>query len=295
MKKILLYLVFALSVLTGFSQKTDFSFKVLISKGVVQNNDGKGWSPLTSGAKVGKGSKIKVSNGSYVGLMHSSGKTLELKKGGTYVVENLEEKLKSGKTDFTSKYAAFVLSNMKGEESKERYNVTGSVSRGSETILINAPEKFKILQSQPFEISWQGDSSKQYVVEVLNLFDESFWKAEVDGVETVVDLNFLHLSYFSDYIIRVTEKGKKENTDQHVFNLVPMEEEGPITIEMVHIHSTMDRESPLEFLKYAAFFDDKGLSLYALSCLRKAESLSDDHREITLLKNRYINNMSLQK
>jgi len=277
-----------MSILSVFGQDTAYTFKVLASKGVVQGNDGNGWVLLKSGSKILLDSKIKLSSGSYVGLMHSSGKTLELKTDGTYVSSNLEEKLQGSKSSFSSKYASFVLNNMEKQDSKSNSNVTGSVSRGLGDVKLILPGKFKVLHSKPFEISWTGEKSKLYKVEVLNLFDETFWMAEAFGTETVVDINFMLLSYFSDYIIRVTEKGNPKNSSQSTFSLISMEKEGPISIEMDQIESTMDVTSPLEFLKFAYFFDQNGLPIYAMSCLKRAEKISPDHGEITLMRQRYV-------
>ena len=83
--------ILMVSAILGMSQ--GYTFKVLASKGVTQVDNGSGWTVLKTGTKLNKDSKVKIANGSYVGLMHSSGKTMELKSAGTYSVENLSGKL----------------------------------------------------------------------------------------------------------------------------------------------------------------------------------------------------------
>ena len=59
-----------------------YTFKVLANKGENKVKSGADWKALKTGASLVDTDELEVSDNAYLGLVHSSGKTLELKSAG---------------------------------------------------------------------------------------------------------------------------------------------------------------------------------------------------------------------
>src|SRR5687768_7031792 len=109
--KLTLVLIFSLMAIFAVAQtKKDYSFKVLANKGGNEVKSGETWLPVKTGATLKGTDELKVSDNSYVGLVHASGKPMELKQAGTYKISALEEKVGTG-TSVLNKYTDFILSS----------------------------------------------------------------------------------------------------------------------------------------------------------------------------------------
>ena len=119
--------LFLLVASSAFAQ--DYAFKVLANKGSNEVKAGADWSPLKTGATLRSGDELKLSENAYLGLVHSSGKPLELKLAGSYKVAELAAKMGGG-TGVLNKYTDFILSSNSAEAKKNRLSATGAVDRG---------------------------------------------------------------------------------------------------------------------------------------------------------------------
>ncbi|HKZ37794.1 MAG TPA: hypothetical protein VJ184_09100, partial [Chryseolinea sp.] len=122
MKTRTLTLFFAL--VTSFTIAQDYAFKVLANKGANEVKSGNDWLPIKTGASLKSGDELKLSDNSYMGLVHATGKPLELKVAGSYKVSDLSSKM-SGGTSVINKYTDFILSSNSPEAKKNRLSATG--------------------------------------------------------------------------------------------------------------------------------------------------------------------------
>lgn len=284
-KSALILSILTLCASLGFAQ--GYTFKVLASKGVTQVDNGSGWEVLKTGTKLDENSKVKVAQGSYVGLMHSSGKTMELKTAGTYSVENLSGKLNNSQSSFTSKYASFVMNKMTVDENGQSYNTTGSVSRGSEELLVYAPKHLKLFKTVPFSIAWEGENN-EYIVSVVTLFNETLWSKEVVGKSLEINLSNVKVVQGTNYLIRVALKEDEAKHEDKPFILIDENREKAIASELTKVATEIDQKSPLDQLTMASFYEEQGLTIYALSSLTKAVELVPEVEDFTLLRNHYF-------
>lgn len=285
-KSALILSIFMICATLGMSQS--YTFKVLASKGVTQVDNGSGWTALKTGTKLTKNSKVKVSNGSYVGLMHSSGKTMELKSEGTYSVSNLSGKLNNSKSSFTSKYASFVMNKMNAGEGGQSYSTTGSVSRGKE-IEVLAPEKdSKLLKSVPFKFAWNGEDDKGYKVSVLTLFNEELWTETVKSNSVNLDFSGLKLEEGKHYLISVVPLSKPDDFKNTPFSLVDASKESAVREELTGISGEISEDSPMDQLTMASFYAEQGLRIYVLSSLSKACELAPEVEDFKTLRLQYF-------
>ena len=96
------------------------------------------------------GDELKIPQDAYLGLVHTSGKTIELKSPEQFNVDELAASIKL-KSTVASKYADFVLNKMSEDKSsmKDKLVVTGAVSRASEgfSIKVQMPLFVEVLRS----------------------------------------------------------------------------------------------------------------------------------------------------
>ncbi len=290
---ILSILIFCVSVV--YAQ--DYTFKVLASKGVAQVDNGSGWELLKSGSKLTKKNKIKVSQGSYVGLMHTSGKTLELKSPGTYEVENLSGKLNNSQSSFTSKYASFVLNQPSAEEVAQNPNVTGSVSRGSE-IVVRAPKHIDMYKEIPAMITWDDKlEGETYVVTITSLFNKNILEVETKDKFYELDLSGLDLEDEA-YLFKVQLKSDGGTYGERALKVIDntkKDDKGALVKEFSELKKEIDPTSPLDQLTLASYFEEKGLTIYALSSLSKATELAPEVEDFEILRNHYFYTNALNK
>lgn len=131
LKKLLLTLFLACFSLG--MQAQNFTFKVMASNGVITSKISK--KRLWAGSELNKTETIVVPTGGYVGLMHKSGRTVEIKQAGNYKVTDLDAKIGVAGT-LSNKYATFVAGEMTkadkidiNQNHRKYSSITGSVSR----------------------------------------------------------------------------------------------------------------------------------------------------------------------
>src|SRR4051812_31128120 len=100
---------FVVSFSTAFGQG-DYAFKVLANKGTNEVKSGNTWVAVKTGAALKKEDELKLAENSYVGLVSSGGKPLELKASGSYKVAELLNQVGNG-ASVLNKYTDFLLSS----------------------------------------------------------------------------------------------------------------------------------------------------------------------------------------
>lgn len=280
MKK--LSLLFGILLVAFLTNAQNHVFSVLANKGVNTVQKGTAWTTIVTGAKVYKGNKIKIVAGGYAGLMHKSGKTIELKTPGTYDIATLESRLSSSSSSYAEKYAKFAL-NMDNEDySKYNYNVTGSVERaiaGNFSLL--STEEIKFIQEIPFSVTWMSDADEAQTVELrmTTLFSETVYSTETSGNTASVDLKGLELNQDPNtYIINLFDPETDEQVIGKGIKCTPLNADTAKTVltEYNNLKKELDENSPLDNMVLAGFFQEKNLDIYAASHLYKASQLAPE-------------------
>ena len=275
MKKLILLTQFTLFIFLTNAQ--DYVFSVLANKGSNSIQQGTRWNNLSTGFKVYQGNKIKISEGGYAGLMHKSGKTVELKTAGEYDIMTLETKLHTKTSNYAEKYAKFAMNsteNIQGNANYD-YNVTGSVERGIDDYFILAKDEIKMIKSLPLTISWMTEIDEDVEVRVITLFGETLYKVKTENQSATIDLSdiadegkmFLVNIYDIESGEALLEKGKR-------INMIMGKEAKPIKEEYALLKKELDENSAMDQLIFASFFSEKGLENYTASHLHKASMLA---------------------
>ncbi len=297
-------LIITLFSLNAFGQST--LFKVITSQGDIKVTSNGQTSAISSGQRLNSGSQVAVGSNSYLGLIHISGSTMEVKQAGNYDVTELAKKFTTEQSSFTGKYADYVVSRMtSSEESAKNYNYTGAVKRdiaGAKEIILWAPSEstenvVNILQTIPVQLNWsEVEGINSYVVRVKT-FDESktLYSQITTSNSLTVDLSKLEPTTDTPYFIEVSANGSSSKVVQSKkpFYLLDNASSDAITQNLDKIKSKVDTESAIGNLIIASFYEENGFTMYAISSYQKAVQLEPNVSEYKEVRNIYFNNHQL--
>lgn len=280
MKTRLLTLIFALSALTSSLFAQDYTFKVLANKGSNEVKSGDTWQPLRTGASLRESDEIKLADNAYIGLVHASGKPLEVKKAGNYTVKKLAQDMKAGST-VLNKYTDFILSSNSAEAKKNRLSATGAVHRATETASLNLifPDKNKSdVFNNTAVVSWtDAKAAGPYVVSILNLFEEEIMKMETSANSVTVDLADPKLANEPNLLVEVSSKNdKKIASKQYMIKKLGAVEKENIKKSLGEIMGEVTEPTALNKLLLAGFYEEKNLIIDAIASYEEAIKLAPD-------------------
>jgi hypothetical protein len=268
------------------AQSQGYEFRVLANKG--QNSikaANQEWLPVKTGAKLNKGDEISVSPNGYIGLVHSSGKTIELKTPKTYTVSDLVSKINANSSTITNKYASFVLSQMTKEEgedvganTKKNNKATGAVERGKPgEITLYAPNNVNVFGPMSI-LRWEqylpGD---EYLVTVKNIFDDQVMSVPTTDSMITLDFNDPKLKNEKLLIVIISsKKDAKAFSNQIGIKKLPMEDSKLIAKEFATIMADNNEDTPLNKIIQATFFEQNNLMLDAVTAYESAIKMAPD-------------------
>jgi len=273
----------------GFANGQGYTFRVLANKG--QNKVKKAGAstavPLKTGATLNSDDQLIASEGAYIGLMHKTGKTLEVRTPGTKKVSDLEKKVNVKTTSVTNRYAQFLANKMNEKEKpgyRSRLNATGAAKRdltGSEVIQVLIPDEAQTISNNAI-VSWdtpEGMEENTFIVTVSNIFDEEIMKEEVMG--NSINLDFTEEGMENEeglYIIKVIAKENMEVTsgDNIAIRRLVGEEASQYEEGLNSLKGEVAEDSPLSKVIFASFFEENGLIVDALTCLLYTSDAADE-------------------
>jgi hypothetical protein len=285
-----------------------FIFRVLASKG--ENKVKKGVNgetvPLKTGATLMSGDELIAGSGAYIGLMHKTGRTIEVRNPGVTKISDLETKLASSQASVANKYAQFVMNKMNEDDGDVNQNyrsnmkATGAVTRaaGSGTLNVFLPSSVDVLNSEAI-VGWQqpeGVESPTYIVSIKNIFDEEIYSTETADNTLPINFDSDKLSSERLVILNVSVKGKSELiSGDYGIKRMSADDAASINenLEMLKAEVPMD-DSPLNRLIYASFFEENNLLLDANTQYQKAISLSPDVEDFQNLYEEFLIKNGLQ-
>jgi hypothetical protein len=278
--RILFGVGFLLLTMSAYAQ--DYAFKVLANKGANEYKSSEGWQPIKTGAVLKLGDELKISENAYLGLVHKSGKPLEVKKAGPYKVTELAQQVGTG-TSVLNKYTDFILSSNSAESKKNRLSATGAVHRGEPTMLnvfLPPPQNAGVF-GKMMVVEWETPKSGgPYVVTLKDIYEEDIAKFETPETILRVDLadpKFPKLGTELAILVEVSSKADaKTKSEGKVVKKLD-----PATLERVkkayaEIASEIKEETAFDKFIQAGFFEQNGLLIDALTSYEEAIRLAPD-------------------
>lgn len=272
--KITIFFVFCSSLI--FAQ--DYVFKVLANKGSNEVKSGADWAPLKTGASLKTGDELKLSDDAYLGLVHVSGKPLEVKKSGSYKVAMLESQVKTG-SGILTKYTDFILSSNTPETKKNKLSATGAVDRGETyAIKVMLPEnQFSGIYNNVAVVSWDGSIAGPYIVTLRNMFDDELNKFETPETSFKIDLTEPKYAKENAVIVEVRSKADpKQVSKSHMIKRLAPAEQAGVKKSLTEIGDDVADETALNKFILAGFYEQHNLFIDAIAAYEDAIRLAPD-------------------
>ena len=289
MKTLKLVLPAMLLVISYAVSAQDYAFKVLANKGNNEVKTGETWQPLKSGAVLQSGDEVRLGSNAYVGLVHNTGKPVEVKEPGVHKVSALESKVSAG-SSVLNKYTDFILSSNSDESQQNRLSATGSVRRTSESesaIKVFLPEVDHLgIFNKTVVVNWDaGKIAGPYVVTVMNMFEDILVMEDTPESSYQIDLTNPKLANETAFLIEVSAKSdsKKVSSRHMIKKLTPAQLE-EISAAIQEIRSEVSDETALNKLYLASFYEKKNLIIDAIYAYEQAVKLEP---EVPLFKESY--------
>ena len=275
-KHFILTLVILLVGSQVFSQ--GYTFKVLANRGENKIKTGSETKPLKTGASLKSDDELIVSSNAYLGLVHSSGKTMELKEAGNHKVSELAQRVSQGGSSVASKYADFVLSKMSAEGKKNRLSATGAVHRGPEDpISVFLPSISEIYGDRAL-IQWDSSQvANAYKVTIRNMFDDTLMeiKTNENGIE--VDMTDEKLAKENVLLIEVSDgNDPTRKTESKAIRRLSEDKTTQVKDQLDALMEGVEEVTALNKFILAGFFEENNLLADALTAYQEAINMAPE-------------------
>jgi len=276
MKKSRILLLVSFFAASALVNAQDYTFRVLANKGANEIKSGDGWQPVKTGASLKLGDELRVTENASIGLVHSSGKPLEVKKANTYKVADLAAQMTGG-SSVLNKYTDFILSSNSAEAKKNRLSATGAVHRGLGIKVFLPNNQYASVFNNVVYVNWDKAEKGPYTVTFLNMFDDVLLKVETPENSVHVDLADPKFAGETAILVEVQSKatGTKSEERYLIKRLSPGERE-KITAPYTEISKELADETALNKVVLASFFEQNKLLIDAITAYEEAIKLAPD-------------------
>jgi hypothetical protein len=280
-KSMLIYLLCVITSATALAQNTQ-AFRVLINKGKNEIKTGESWVPAKVGASIGTSDEIKVPENAYLGLVHVSGKSLEIKDAGAYKVTDLSAKVGTG-TSVLNKYTDFILSN--NAQRKNNLAATGAVHRGLNSIKLFLPKpEASIVYNNRIIFSWEKtDAPAPYTVIFKSMFGDELKKVDVPSNSVTIDLGDIAFENEDNIMVQViskTDKNKQSNPDDYSIKRLSKADRERMKNTLNEVKDIMNEQTAINLFFMAGVYEKNNLLIDASTAYEEAIKLAPDVPEI---------------
>jgi hypothetical protein len=276
--------VLVLLLATSFVFGQDFTFKVLVNKGKNEVKTGTSWEPLKVGATLNSKDELKLTQNAYVGLIHVTGKPLEVKKAGNHKVLDLDALVGKGGTSVLNKYTDFILSSSK--EKRNNLSATGAVHRGPKEIKMFLPSsELAYIYNDSVTLNWSDDETKgPFMVSFINFFSDTLYKVETPVKSITINLGAEEFAADDDIQVIVTSKSDDKASAAYSLRKLSKVNRERISESRKEIATQIAEETALNKLVEAGFYEQQKLLIDAATALQRAIELEP---EVTMYQEAY--------
>ena len=272
-------MAFFVIALISFGQidAQDYAFKVLVNKGKNELKSGSSWQQLKVGLSLKPADELKISENAYLGLVHVSGKALELKQSGNYKVMDLAAKVDGG-SSVLNKYTEFILSSSTSPK-KNHLTATGAVDRGVDNIQVYLPKPEQaVVFNNNVILSWDASAAPgPYVVTFKSLFDDELDKITTDGSNLAIKLDDPNFANEDNIIVEVASSSNKNKiSDRYTLKRLSKADKERIRGALMEIENPTSEPTALNKLLIAGFYEQNNLLIDASTAYLEAIKLAPD-------------------
>lgn len=269
--------MFGLLAVIGQVQAQDYAFKVLVNKGKNEMKTRDGWQQVKVGSSLRSADELKVVENAYLGLVHVSGKALEVKQSGKYKVTDLAARVDGG-ASVLNKYTDFILSANTGP--KTTLTATGAVDRGVDNIRVYLPKpEASVVYGNKVRIDWeeQDKALRPYSVIFKSMFGDELTVVETNESAVEIDLSDRNFENEDNIIVTVTSSGNKAkvSADYTLKRLSRADKDRINTLYKEIAIQTADQTALNKFV-IAGFYEDNNLLIDAITAFQQAMLLAPE-------------------
>lgn len=260
-------------LIVGNVSAQDYAFKVLVNKGQNAIKTGNEWLPIKVGSSLTSGDELKISQNGYLGLVHASGKPLEVKEAGQHKVANLAAKVKEG-SSVLNKYTDFILST--NEVKKNNLTATGAVYRGDYEIKIFLPRAHSVVFNDEINISWSKfRDTRTYVVSFNSMFGDELERLEVQDTTVTINLKGPKFDKEDNILVEVSSRSEPDKISERLMlKKLSSADKKRINGALSEINDQIKEETALNQLILAGFYESHSLLIDAATAYQKAVKLA---------------------
>jgi hypothetical protein len=270
-----------------FALSQDYTFKVLVNKGKNEMKSGNAWIPVKVGASLKAADELKVAENAYIGLVHSSGKPLEVKQSGKYKVSELAAKISTG-SNVLNKYTDFILST---NTSQKGLAATGAVHRGTSMIEVYLPKAiYGNVFSNDVIISWDAEEEQvPYEVVLTSMFGDELKKIQSSEGSVSINIDDKSFAGEDNIIVQVFSKtDRSKASDKFTIKKLPKAERSRVATQYDEVIKQTSEETALNKLIHAGFFEENKLLIDANSAFIHAIKLAPDVQDYKDAHNAFL-------
>ncbi len=303
MKNFLAFTLLALLTMAQHCHGQDYIFRVLANEGTnkVRKAGSSSVIPLKTGSKLVNGDEILAAKGAYIGLVHRTGKTLELRTPGTHNIRELEGKISTGTAIVASRYMNFVMDKINekgrvinGNDHRRNLNTTVVVERATASAAIKMMMKeinnANKVYGDRITIKWEGiQGTSAYLITVKNIFNQVLLIGETSSTKVSLDLTTEKLAKERFIIVSVQSRDDEElkSRDFGIQRILPAQEP-EFTSQLTILKNELQEESSLNKIILASFFEENNLYLDALTLYEDAVNLSPEVEDYKAIYEEFI-------
>jgi len=277
------------------SQAQEYAFKVLVNKGKNELKSGSTWQPIKVGASLKSADELKISENSYLGLVHVSGKALEWKKAGNYKVMELAAHVGGG-SSVLNKYTDFILTS--NTAPKNRLAATGAVDRGVDNIQVFLPKSEQaVIYNNDVLITWDAAAaSGPYVVTFKSLFEDELDVIKTNEPIAAIKLDDPKFANEDNILVEVASASNKNKiSDRYTLKKLSKADKERIKTALSEIENPTSEPTALNKLLIAGFYEQNNLLIDAGTAYLQAIKLAPDVPQYQEAYNDFLLRNALKK
>lgn len=283
MKPRKLTVILALTLVSSLTFGQDFAFKVMANKGSNEVKSGDSWQPLKTGASLKATDELKLVDNAYIGLIHASGKPLEVRQSGNYKVSDLAAKIAGG-SSVLNKYTDFILSS-NAESKKNKLSATGAVHRATETspikVMLPENQKYQAIYNTTAIVNWDGSKAKgPYLVTLKDLFEDQLAQYETPETTITLDLSDPKFSAENGFLVEVCAKSDaKQVSKQHMIRKMSVADREKVKSSLAGVMGEVSDPTAINKFILAGFYEENNLLIDAIVAYEEAVKLEPSYQE----------------
>ncbi|MBK9249084.1 MAG: hypothetical protein IPM69_13455 [Ignavibacteria bacterium] len=279
--------------------------RVMTARNASVSSDGNDWKSLRCGLQLQASDKIKVEAGGLAILVHSSGKTIEVKSAGTFIVSSLAGQTQSGK-GVAGKFAGYVMDELTKANKKDSYfqqnmqftGATSKMSNSTNKLCLDSPN-FTNIVGRKVTLAWkfcnevpkfddptgsqekdESDSQagaesqkKTVVLTITDSLDKVIREETLDATTFSMDVSALEKGKLYKWNVHLKSK-PRINLSDNSFRILQDNEAKQIEAESTTIRKELGEGSAWSDIVTASYYEQN--KLYGMAIAKYKASIKRD-------------------